>query len=126
MLSMTVPDAYNLKLQRLRDWRCRRERDQSLSFLPKQFKQQIEKPYRQLSQLVELWQTLVPGDLVEHTRLDSLRRGVLKVSVDSSARLYDLDRLLRQGLERQLIESLRSGGLHKVQLRINVSWREPI
>lgn len=121
---VTGPDPGNLRLERLRKWRNRQERDYSLSFLQGQFKEQIARPHRQLSQVSALWGELVPADLVEHTRLEGLRRGILKVSVDSSSRLYELDRLLRQGLERQLIRSHKGGGLRKVRLRVDATWVE--
>ena len=93
-----------------------------MSFLKNMFKQQIARPHKQLSAVADQWQQLVPGELVEHTRLEGLRRGVLKVSVDSSSRLYELDRLLREGLAQQLIRSCGGSGLRRVHLRTDNSW----
>ena len=122
MAAMEGPDADQLKLQRLRQWRVRPQRDLSMSFLENMFKQQIARPHKQLSAVVEQWQQLVPAELVEHTRLEGLRRGVLKVLVDSSSRLYELDRLLREGLSQQLISSCPGSGLRCVHLRADDSW----
>lgn len=105
-------------LARLRRWRNRPEPDLTLGFMKKQFKQQIEKPYKQLGAIASLWESLVPHDLAQHTRIDSLQRGVLQISVDSSARLYELDRLMRGGLERQLIIGHKGPALRKVRLRV--------
>ena len=105
-------------LDRLRRHRNKPEPDLSLGFLPKQFKQQVEKPHKQLGDLAELWQQLVPEALVSHTRLESLNRGVLRVAVDSSARLYELDRLLREGLRDRLIREHNGPAVRRVQLRV--------
>lgn len=110
-------DAHDQRLQRLRQLRNRAERDVSMAFLKDLYKRQIEKPGKQMSRIAETWSGLVPADLVEHTRLESLARGVLRVGVDSSAHLYQLDRLLREGLEHQIIAAARAS-LRKVQLRL--------
>jgi predicted nucleic acid-binding Zn ribbon protein len=108
-------------IENLRRYRNRPERDQSLGFLREQFKRQVERPHKQLAKLVCLWAELVPDDLARHTRLDSLNRGVLRVAVDSSARLYELDRLLRGGLQQQLIRAHPGPAIRKVQLHIQ-TW----
>lgn len=111
-------DAASLRLDRLRGWRNRRERDLSLGFLKKYAKQHIERPFKQFGDLTALWQEKVPAPLQEHTRLDRLSRGVLHVSVDSSAHLYELDRLLRSGLERELIQNHRGPAFRRVKLSV--------
>jgi hypothetical protein len=116
-----MPDArdYDARLKRLREHRVFRERDLSLAFLRKQFKREVERPYKQLAEIIDLWQTLVPDELRRHTRLDGLSRGVLRVSVDSSAVLYELDRLLRTGLQRQLVTQSKGHPIRRVQLRVD-------
>lgn len=112
-------DAFNRHLHRLRTWRNRAEPDQSLGFLKAQFDREVARPHRQLGQLVTLWAELVPEPLVHHTRLEGLARGVLRVSVDSSPHLYELDQLLRAGLERQLIRRQPAGtALRRIRLRV--------
>jgi len=113
---MSDPQSEQARLDRLRGWRNRKEPDRSLSFLAEQFRRDIEKPFKQLHGLTDLWIQLVPEALVAHTTLQSFSRGVLKVAVDSSARLYELDRALRDGLERRLIVSYKAGSLRKVRL----------
>jgi predicted nucleic acid-binding Zn ribbon protein len=114
-----MTDPWQRHLDQLRQHRAAPpERDLSLGFLRKQFKHQIEKPHKQLGDLAELWQQLVPQQLLAHTRIESFNRGVLRIAVDSSARLYELDRLLRQRLQTQLIEQHQGAALRKVQLRV--------
>ena len=119
---MVEPDPQIERLERLRRWKVTdREGDYSLHFLKKQFKQQVERPHKQLAQIVELWQQHVPADLLEYTALEGLTRGMLRVSVDCSARLYQLDRLLRGGLELQLIRAYGGRGFRGVRLRVDPS-----
>jgi predicted nucleic acid-binding Zn ribbon protein len=113
-----MTDPRQRHLDRLRQHRTRPEADRSLGFLKQQFKQQVEKPFKQLGDLAELWQQLVPEPLQHHSRLESFQRGTLRVVVDSSARLYELDRLLRQGLQTRLIQNHKGATLRKVQLRV--------
>lgn len=107
----------NEALERLRRWRNRPEADLSLSFIENQFKRDVARPHKQLAQVVDAWQRDVPAELAAHTRLISLSRGVLKVGVDSASHLYQLDRLLREGLESRLISAMKAGSLRKVQLQ---------
>lgn len=111
-------DPHRTRWERLRQWRKLPERDLSLRFIAEQFQRTVERPYRQLTSVVELWNQLVPLDLVDHTRLDSLKRGILRVRVDSSARLYELDRLLRDGLEQELIRRHKGPALRRIELRV--------
>jgi hypothetical protein len=112
-----APDSGNERLNRLRQLRVPRTPDLSLAFLKPMFKQQVERPHKQVAAVSEAWQQLLPADLAPHTRLEGFSRGVLQVAVDSSARLFELDRLLRGGLERQLI-TRQKAGLRKVKLRV--------
>lgn len=105
-------------LDQLRQHRVRRDLDLSLSFLAPQFKREIERPYKQLKELVALWLEHVPDDLAKRTRLEGLSRGVLRVSVESSVYLYELDRLLRSGLERRIVTAYRKSAMRRIQLRV--------
>ena len=115
---MTPDDPHRRRLARLRASRNAPEPDLSLGFLKKQFHRDVARPHKQLAELVELWQQLMPADLARHARLESLSRGVLRVSVDSSARLYELDRLLRGGLERELIRSHAGPAFRRIRLSL--------
>ena len=109
----------NDRLKRLRQWRVGKEADLSLAFLQDQFKREVARPHQQLAQLVEVWEALVPAALVRRTRLESLSRGILKIGVHDSATLYELDQLLRHGLQGQLIAACRKSTFHRIQLRID-------
>ena len=114
---MSTADRHNDRLSRLRQWRNKPEPDLSLGFLKKTFKQQVEKPHKQMGDLAPLWLELVPADLAQHTKLEGFSRGVLRIAVDSSSRLYELDTLLRGGLELEL-KRRHKGTLAKVKLHV--------
>ncbi|MEO0477168.1 MAG: DciA family protein [Planctomycetota bacterium] len=105
-------------LDRLRKDRSLPKRDLSLGFLSEQFKKDVAKPFKQLGDLAELWAELVPSHLVERSRLIGLSRGVLHVEVDNPAAHYEIDRLLRGGLQKQLIESHKGPAVRKVSVKV--------
>ena len=103
-------------LDNLRKWRNFKQRDVSTSFLQTFFKSDIQKPFKQLKGISEAWATLVPADILSHTRLEKLNRGVLTVTVDNSAALYELDRQLRSGLQKQLREASKGSNINRIKL----------
>lgn len=108
-------------VEALREQRVRPEPDLSLGFLADQFKREVARPFKQLGDLAELWNELLPDEVAVGTRLESLQRGVLNVAVDSSARLYEIDRRLREGLERELVTRHKGAAFRRVKLRVEVS-----
>lgn len=115
-------DYHERRLRELADRPPPAESDLSLAFLRESFKREVERPMKQLGKLSQLWAELVPAELAAHTRLESLSRGVLRVAVDSSPRLYELDRLLRSGLQQQLISRHSGPAVRRVQLRVSDDW----
>lgn len=119
---MATPRRKNDAIQRLRGWRVTPERAAPLaSIIQPLFKSQVERPYKQLVGVAEAWNTHVPPAIAEHTHLISMQRGVLLVGVDSSARLYELDRLLRGGLEGEIITSSRAAAIRQIKLTVRKS-----
>ena len=105
-------------LDRLRKDRSLPVRDLSLGFLTKQFNRDVAKPFKQLGDLTALWLQLLPSHLVERTRLVGLSRGVLHVEVDNPAAHFEIDRILRGGLQKQLIEGHKGPAFRKVQVKV--------
>ncbi len=115
------PEGTKRHIERLRRHRNRPEADCSLQFMQRAFKNQIEKPYKQLGEIGTLWAAMLPEELVRHTRLVSLTRGQLHVAVSTNTHLYQLDRLLRQGLQDRLISSCRGKAIRRIQLRVDAA-----
>jgi len=104
-------------IDNLRRWR-NRDRDLSLRFLEKQVRTQYGRPARQLGQLVPHWEELLPDELLPHTRLESLSRGVLHVTVSDASKHYELDRLLRGGLMHELQQAAGGANLRRVKVQV--------
>jgi hypothetical protein len=66
------------------------------------FDKVIHKPAEKLDGVTELWQSLVPVNLKDRSRLLGLVKGVLSVALDSATVRAELDARLRAGLLRQL------------------------
>ena len=112
-------DPYQAHLDGLRERRNRKDPDLSMGFMRDQFKREVQKPFEQLGDLSAIWVELVPEALSSHTKLISLNRGVLRVSVDSSGRLYELDRLLRGGVFDELVTRHKGKAIRRVELKVS-------
>jgi hypothetical protein len=73
--------------------------------------------HRRLGEFIDLWERTVPPRLAAQTTVTGIRAGTAHVLVESSAALYELDRLLREGVEQTLRSQYR-GTLIRVRLRI--------
>jgi len=111
-------DPVQQHLERLQASRSLPKRDLSLGFLNEQFKRDVAKPYKQLGDLAELWSELLPPRLVDRSRLIGLSRGVLHVEVDNPAAHFEIDRLLRGGLQKRLIQAHKGPAFRKVQIKV--------
>ena len=118
LCGMYESSSHARRLERIRDLRRPRRPDLSLAFLKPYFNRYIAKPHKQMKTIIEAWKQLVPENLFEHTRLESLRAGILRVGVDSSAHLYEMNRLLRSGLDQQLMRLAKTTDLRRVQLKL--------
>ena len=110
-----MPDAAH-RIEQLRHWR-RRSPPLSIGSEVKAVAVQAARTHRKLGQLIDLWESRVPADLVAHSSIAGLRGGVAHVLVDSASTAYELDRLLREGLLAQLRQHFR-GTLVRVSVRI--------
>lgn len=78
-------------------------------------KHTLGKRVRQLSKLGEIWDDVVPDSLRDHTALESFRRGVLTVLVDSAAHRFHLQTLLAGGVRKE-IQARFGGALNKIRV----------
>ncbi|MFG0252562.1 MAG: DciA family protein [Phycisphaerales bacterium JB038] len=67
-------------------------------------RQELERSYKRSGGFGKLWAELVPEHLATASTIQSYNRGVLSVVVRDAGSKYELDRLLRTGLEQQLRE----------------------
>lgn len=85
--------------------------------LLRMFKHDIEPLHKKVGKVAEIWVALVPQMFLERTSLVSFAQGTLTVSVESSPHLYELQLLLRSGLQKQILLAGAKHGLKKISLR---------
>lgn len=105
------------EIERLRELRQRPQRELSIEGIVRKTADAAQKTQKRLGSIIEMWEELVPCELAARTRIEHIRGGTLHVSVDSSSTSYELDRLLREGLERELRSRYR-GTLMRVKVRV--------
>lgn len=84
----------------------------------------VEPRRKKLAALAEAWETLLPKELAEHTCLEDLRSGLLRVLVDSGPHLSELDMLMRAGFLEELQEACPSVRVARVKLERGQWYRE--
>ncbi len=104
-------------IEKLRKHRSPAEPDLSIGSLVAEQARYAQQTRAQLGQMIDLWFQLVPTEVRNHTAIFALQRGVLMVDVDSASVRYELDRLLRGGLNEALRKHFR-GTLRQVKLRL--------
>src|SRR5262245_51414492 len=90
------------QLEKLRRHRARPGKDWTIGGVIADTQHESRRMHKKFGELVEIWEKLVPADVAAHTSLINLRAGILHVSVDSSSAAFELDRLLRSGVESEL------------------------
>ncbi len=105
------------KLEQLREWRGRKERDLSVHQTLSKLKRTLKRSNTQLLQIAEVWKSEVPELMYEQTHPISLKNGVLVVAVNGSAMSYQLQQLIRGGLLQKLQTQLNSP-LKKIKVKL--------
>ncbi len=105
------------QVEQLREWRKRKVRDTSIESSILEFRKTLKKTNKQLSQIMETWDNLVPQNLANNATPISLRAGVLEVSVTDSSTSYQLNQLVRAGLLIKLQQQC-SGTLKQIRIRV--------
>jgi hypothetical protein len=81
------------------------------------FMKRVVEPRRiKLAALAEAWEMLLPQELAEHTCLEDIRSGRLRVLVDSGPHLSELNILLRAGFLDELRAACPSVRVSRVSL----------
>jgi hypothetical protein len=106
------------QLKQIRQWRARREKDFSIGATIHELQRTLKKSNKHLTQLIEAWDELVPKQIHQSANPTSFQGGVLEVFADGSPTAYQLNRLIRAGLLRDL--QLRCSGTLK-QIRVRVA-----
>ena len=105
------------KLEQLREWRGRKDRDLTVQQTLAKLKRSLKRSNSQLLQIAEVWKAEVPEFIYEQTHPISLKNGVLEVAVNGSAMSYQLQQLIRGGLLQKLQTSLHTP-LKKIKVKL--------
>lgn len=97
------PEAAALRLQRLREARERKVRDDALSPAFQRAARDLHRLQKGLAGVAEAWEGVCPAELLDRTAIQAIRRGVLTIGVADAPTRYELERLLKGGAERDLI-----------------------
>ena len=104
----------------LQKLRSRSPKDLTINGLVEAIQDRAEQTQKKLGELIDLWGELVPPEIAERTSLLGIRGGVLQVAAESSAIVYELDRLLREGLLKDL-RSRYHGTLMRVKVQVRAA-----
>lgn len=105
-------------LERIRERRSPKQRTWTIDKSIESIRNHNRRIQKRFGELTDLWSEILPSELVSESRLLLLRGGILTVGVTTSAIAYELDRLLREGLESELRKRYR-GTLTRIRLRID-------
>lgn len=78
-------------------------------------KHTLARRVKQLGALASIWDEVIPEEIREHTALETFKGGTLSVVVDSAPHRFQLEMLLKSGLQRMLAERF-PGALTKVKI----------
>lgn len=104
------------KLDRLRTYRARQERETSINETVQSVRKGLRKGNKASSSLIEAWDAAVPSHIANQATIVSMRNGVLDVLTDGASVAYQLNRLVRSGLLRELQKATK-GTLRKIRVR---------
>ena len=107
------------RLARLAPYRRRRDFDPSIDGILDSTVKKAKRDEKRFSSFSEAWAQLVPAEILSCSRLAGSRGSSITIEVDSSSAKYELDRLLRTGLEADL-RRLYNGPLTKVRTKLGV------
>ena len=106
-----------IKIEQLQKWRSRRKKNLRVDLEMQSLCRSLKKTNKHLEQIRETWNDLLPKQLLQVEIPIAFRAGVLEISVDGSPTAYQLNRLIRSGLLRQLQKKC-SGSLRQIKVNI--------
>lgn len=102
-------------LKPLRDRRNFRDRDISIAAAVGELAASTLRQARQVDGAGDAWTVIIPPELAAKASMVRLARGTLQVRVSDSAVRFALDRFLRSGGERALVETSK-GKIKRIKL----------
>ncbi len=104
-------------IERTRVYRGIRERDVSIERPLAGLERLFAERQRTLGDVIEAWNELAPSRVRGSASIAGLAQGTLTLTVTSSSASYELSRVLRDGLERDLVARLPAR-VRRVKVRV--------
>lgn len=79
--------------------------------------------HKKLSRLSRAWAELLPPELSQHSCVEDLRAGRLRVLVDAAAHFYELTLLIQEGLVEELQQLCPNISVSDIKL-VRGPWRQ--
>ena len=105
------------QLKQIRQWREHRVKDISIGATIHELRRKLKKSNKHLTQLIEAWDELVPTSIHQNATPTSFQNGILEVFADGSPTAYQLNRIIRASLLRDLQQRC-SGPLKQIRVRV--------
>ena len=105
------------RLARIAPYRRRRDFNPSIGEIVESTRKRAARDEKRFSSFSEAWERLVPSEILACSRLGGTRGSTITIEVESSSAKYELDRLLRTGLEDNL-RRLYTGPLTRIRTRL--------
>ena len=100
------PDSIADRIESLRERRVPKPRNNAMSDLLAARTKALKRESRGTGVVATAWGELCPPHLLERTGVVGITRGVLTLSADDAAARFEVDRVLRCGVERELLKRL--------------------
>jgi hypothetical protein len=104
-------------IDRMRVYRGRSEPDLSIGAMAASLERATAQRQRVLGDVIDLWNEVAPERVRGYAAIEGLGQGTLTLTVTSSSASYELSRVLRDGLERTLVERMPAR-IKRVKVRV--------
>jgi hypothetical protein len=101
----------------MRVYRGRAEPDLSVGAMASSLERSTAQRQRILGDVIDLWNEVAPVRVRGFAAIEGLGQGTLTLTVTSSSASYELSRVLRDGLERTLVERMPAR-IKRVKVRV--------
>jgi hypothetical protein len=110
-------DPRQLWIDQMRQFRGRRERDVSIDASLIGMEREFRDRQNALGDIIDAWNELAPAAVRDAATISGLAQGTLTLTVASSSASYELSRVLRDSLERTLMQRFPAR-IRRVKVRV--------
>ncbi len=104
-------------IDRMRVYRGRADPDLSVASMAASLERATSQRQRALGDVIDLWNELAPERVRGFVTIEGVGQGTLTLTVASSSASYELSRVLRDGLERTLVDRMPTR-IRRVKIRV--------